>query len=1226
LFVHGTDFKHCYYYRCYQVVNENNKPVIVGKTGTLKIDENSAAGTAIRGGTVDCTDTEVDVVCTPEKDTNCASGASTEVLCNAKSECDWVTDTCKCRRQKLEFFAKLNNPASTTAEGDPLPIIFTFKSGSNSDTPVFYDNGASPEVGDRVGATLYVKAGAAGLLDYEFYTSLDVSYGCRDNGFRDGATSGDPPVGWMESTPVDGSIQQVTITINDVNEAPFFTTIVDATSNRFELEVNENSDLLAITENFDPFVTCKDVDALTSGGAGDDSTKDATMELKTTSGGISTQFQIVKGDCTSGENLGQGLTCPSNGKRPWCVGAVIKPIGTVSGGGWLPDFEKQHQYNLTITATDIPGLFADLPIRITVRDRNDGPTIVRSASTSVSTWTVQEDAPAGFVVGRFNLTDPDIDGIIVTWRESTAPWDELQVTIESGNNGTAFELVVVSGTGTAGDPQIVELRYRGETSPPVAGASVWGLDYERQKQYVITVRVTDSGGPQKIQKTDAAPPLPAVEQRPAWVKSSLYEEITQIIDVIDVDDVTIDGVIVSTGTLATVGGDSVRIVGSNFGSTWAGSSAPNIVVTYTNPSAPADASGSDDPTSTGAGTAGINTVFTAVNCVRDNNVSTFVANTAIVCDSAPGFGDNQVWTVKITGDSVGEITSTASQQSSYQYPVITSVTTSGGTMNTLGNEDVLLTGTNMGPLGTQYWGDYGPSRLGGYGYCAGRTASTKGTGTWCRTTIANTQVTCTSAAGVGTSQSWRLQERKHPSWKTQDHSAVRNATTGTLDYTKPTITNIQLPPQAIAGGGLLTQGGESVTIAGTGFGSSNTNLFPCREEALPPNGNVYAPAGPQAPRARYGVQMEFPHRPEYSSINVVTECSEITAAGCGAKCTVQSDSQMICTTEPAVGANQSWTVLVAGQTSDPSLVHTSHRMPVVLKVYGEGLKNGPTTGGALVTVEGDQFGLVPPTVPGRDTDKIKRDGKYTYKVKANFGRWEGDEITGGWNTTIVPIFSSFPCTIISNNLLRCETKEGIGRNLSWTITVDAPMAQTSYPNHCEGSYAPPTLFTLTNNGGTDIQQGTSEGGNQIIIEGANFGPKGEDWNQPTLTYGKAVGDGETLQEFTAQNCTVTKAHKTIECETDEGAGFSHLWEVLVGGQLNTPATTGYAAPVIQNITGDGSSSADTSGNQWVWIHGLNFGPSSTSKRASFLETVTYGVSGTGEFFFDECLLCFFINT
>ena len=108
-------------------------------------------------------------------------------------------------------------------------------------------------------------------------------------------------------------------------------------------------------------------------------------------------------------------------------------------------------------------------------------------------------------------------------------------------------------------------------------------------------------------------------------------------------------------------------------------------------------------------------------------MTTFVANTEIICDAAPGFGNNQIWTVKITGSSEGQKTSIS--QTSYSYPVITSVAISGGanTMNTLGGESVLLTGTNMGPVGTQYWGDYGPTRLGGYGYCAGRTAGT-GTG------------------------------------------------------------------------------------------------------------------------------------------------------------------------------------------------------------------------------------------------------------------------------------------------------------------------------------------------------------------------------------------------------------------------------------------------------------------------------------------------------------------
>ena len=144
--------------------------------------------------------------------------------------------------------------------------------------------------------------------------------------------------------------------------------------------------------------------------------------------------------------------------------------------------------------------------------------------------------------------------------------------------------------------------------------------------------------------------------------------------------------------------------------------------------------------------------------MRNNSVASFVANTEIICDAAPGFGNQHIWTVKITGSSVGQKTSVSQTSTSYNYPIITGVAISGGatTMNTLGGESVLLTGTNMGPVGTQYWGDYGPTRLGGYGYCAGRTT---GTGTWCTTTVANTQVTCTTSAGLGTLTSWRLQER-----------------------------------------------------------------------------------------------------------------------------------------------------------------------------------------------------------------------------------------------------------------------------------------------------------------------------------------------------------------------------------------------------------------------------------------------------------------------------------
>ena len=103
-------------------------------------------------------------------------------------------------------------------------------------------------------------------------------------------------------------------------------------------------------------------------------------------------------------------------------------------------------------------------------------------------------------------------------------------------------------------------------------------------------------------------------------------------------------------------------------------------------------------------------------------------------------------------------------------------------------------------------------------------------------------------------------------------------------------------------------------------------------------------------------------------------------------------------------------------------------------------------------------------------------GNYLYKIEANYGRWSGDNINGGWNTDIVPIFISEPCVMVTaHTQLQCVTKPGIGRNLSWTITVHAQTAQTSLPNHAEGSYAPPNLFTLTSSKALPIDALVTEG-------------------------------------------------------------------------------------------------------------------------------------------------------
>lgn len=1201
-----------------EVIDENSKPVVTGKStgSTLSINENSIGGTKVSGGFVTCTDYEVEEYCSNAKNIAC-NQFTTQSACDDVNTCEWITspraannqadalsaNRCACRRQKLEFFAVLDNPQQKTPEGDNLGIIFTFKSGVDSDTPILYDNGLASSVGGsltgvKVKAEVFVLGSSASTLDYESFKSLDITYGCRDTGFRDGDAPNDPHVGWMQSDPSPACssppcIYRVKININDVNEAPIFQIVVGP-SGKFEMEVDENKDYTAITENYEPYILCRDLDKIAPSST--DTTDAVTLVLQNLDGTDSSQFELVKE------------------KSAFCKGSIVKPTGTASSG-WLPNFEQQQYYDLKIIASDqgnpnLPGTTGDpksstLLLRIRVRDNNDQPEITRHSNHTNTAWSVQEDAPAAFVVGKFQLVDADIDFVDVTWREPNSAVDVLTATIQSGNTGTAFELVVASGKGTVKDPTIVEVQYRGEM-PTFPGATEFGLDYERQKQYILVVRVTDAGGPNKMPgstaKPDAANPL-----RPAWTKTALWSEITQTIDVVDVNDVTIEKVVVQTDSLklSTGGGDKVKITGTNFGAVWSGSSEPILEVTYTNPSAPADASMNDPTNSSGTGSIGVNTVFSAQNCMRNNSVASFVANTEIICDAGPGFGDNQIWTVKITGSSVGQMTGAPHTSTSYNYPVITSVAISSGatTMSTLGGESVLLIGTNMGPVGTQYWGDYGPTRLGGYGYCAGRTT---GTGTWCTTTVANTQVTCTTSAGLGTLTSWRLQERKHSTWKTQDHS-LTTATNGngTISYSPPTITDIQLPPQAVIGGGLRTQGGEDVIITGTGFGSPNTNLHPCREEALPPIGNAYAPGGPTAPVARYGFEtgLEFPRREG--------GCSETTTVGCGANCVVVSDTQMICTTEAAVGANHSWTVLVATQRSAPSAVLTSHRIPVLSRVSGAGLKGGSTVGGAVVTINGDQFGPLPP----------RNDmGNYLYKIEANYGRWSGDNINGGWNTDIVPIFISEPCVMVTaHTQLQCVTKPGIGRNLSWTITVHAQTAQTSLPNHAEGSYAPPNLFTLTSSKALPIDALVTEGNNKIVIRGNNFGPDRKSWNVPIITYGKIVGVGETEQLFIGRNCSVTKAHVTIVCDTDQGAGFSHMWSILIGGQLNTPASSGYAAPILYNITGSGSVAGDTSGNQWVTIHGNNFGPPASAKRGSFLERVTYGKTGT-EYTAKDCFV------
>ena len=153
----------------------------------------------------------------------------------------------------------------------------------------------------------------------------------------------------------------------------------------------------------------------------------------------------------------------------------------------------------------------------------------------------------------------------------------------------------------------------------------------------------------------------------------------------------------SVSTLATAGGESMVLEGTNFGPT----TGDTVAVSY-------------------GGTGG--DLFTATSC------SVSVANTRITCTSVTGYGSSLTFKV-----SVGSQTSSAYVTSlRYTSPSISGLAVSTTTMDTAGGQSIVVSGSNLGPqVGSNaVTATFGES---GTGYTA----------TSCSVTSANSEITCT---------------------------------------------------------------------------------------------------------------------------------------------------------------------------------------------------------------------------------------------------------------------------------------------------------------------------------------------------------------------------------------------------------------------------------------------------------------------------------------------------
>jgi hypothetical protein len=235
-------------------------------------------------------------------------------------------------------------------------------------------------------------------------------------------------------------------------------------------------------------------------------------------------------------------------------------------------------------------------VTIRVQDENDAPRF-RGATLSVS-----EGQSAGTLIGgrlTQHVSDDDVNEVFA--------WHIL-----AGNDDGAFALESTTGQLSQAAP---------------------ALDFETRTQYVLTVQVTgsDHGG--------------------------LTDNNTVLVNVLNVNDVTITGFLGNT-TFATVGGEFVTLVGTNFGPV-GGTTVASFIVTY------------------GGGTGGL---YTARDCVVVGE-----SNTNLRCVTAAGSGAALLWRVAVFSAGIpGDSTVSASPVTAgYLPPTVLSLSESTNSLQTV---------------------------------------------------------------------------------------------------------------------------------------------------------------------------------------------------------------------------------------------------------------------------------------------------------------------------------------------------------------------------------------------------------------------------------------------------------------------------------------------------------------------------------------------------------------
>eukprot|EP00808_Paulinella_micropora_P022933 g26443.t1 len=617
--------------------------------------------------------------------------------------------------------------------------------------------------------------------------------------------------------------------------------------------------------------------------------------------------------------------------------------------------------------------------------------------------------------------------------------------------------------------------------------------------------------------------------------------------------------------MSTAGGESVTILGTNFGPSVLGISS----LTY-GPSA--------NPALYSIALGACSLAF----------VQALQAQ-ALVCVSVAGAGGSLQWVLTVDGQS--SVATDASARFGYRAPTLSAVSVAG-VLNTAGGQTLTLTGQNFGPSGTVISAQFNSTGLSS-----------------CLVSVPHSAATCSTVVGVGHNLQWRITVAG------QTSSAI-----AAIDFAAPQLTGLAIQSGS---SGLDTRGVDTIVLSGLYLGylglavsvvygppaqpgryvaqscvvsnSAGTRVTCGAAAGSGANHSVAVTVGNQTGSQNVTLSYSKPSIASFSGlVDMPTSPTAITITGsnfgpAGTSFSLWygpvSDSDkysptscshvgsghtaIACQTSQGAGKNLLWFISVDGQTSAVG-VQLDYAPPTVSSVTTPVTLS--TQGNEALVLVGTNFGPVGTALTleyGPSNDKQR--------------------------------YFTDSCTVDANSphtKATCLSVPGVGSISTFRLSV----AGQSVDRARTTSYSPPLPTAVAVSGGAATLATT--GGETVTISGTNFGPSG---TTVSAWYVNSLGVRYPTSGSLA-NCAVPAGKDSIQvvCTSAAGVGASLIWTVSVDGQTGSvPAPQlSYAAPAITSVT---PQSFPTTGGS-ITIYGTSFGPhvgAAASRNRAFL-TVSFG--------------------